>query len=144
VRAVEVESFDPERLPAKIALLPKFLRSFYLRFLAEICDLSIERFTIEERDEVSDHVVDLESGEKDRGSWALLHDFVDLCDYFDDFGLLSVPEAAQEHEVEIVELTARVLHDLSSWASGSSKTRLSDQAEALACKLELLNTAKAT
>jgi hypothetical protein len=144
VRFLEAESHEAEFSPGIVAQLPKFLRSFYLRFLAEIVGFQIERFSVEERDQISDLLVDLETSDEKRPTWPLLSDFVDLCDYFDDFGLLSVPEAAQEHEAEIFELSARVLHDLSSWAKEEEFERLSTSSRELAAKLESLGSGART
>lgn len=120
--------------------LPRFLRTFYLRFFDEAVGQKIERFTIEEGEIISDALVDLEAEDRAPASWPLLSDFVDLCDYFGDFGLMSVPEAAREHEADILELTARILQDLSSWAKGESHQALAEQAQELGGRLEALSS----
>jgi hypothetical protein len=138
VRALETEAETTRFSAPVIARLPRFLRSFYLRFLDEALDQQIERFTREERDRISDLLVDLEEAGQAPATWPLLFDFVDLCDYFEDFGLLSVPEAAEEHEREIFELAARILYDIGAWADEEEHVELARSARDLAERIEAL------
>lgn len=140
IGALEVEAKGEEFSASAVAQLPRFLRTFYLRFLSEVSDQKIERFTVAEGDRISDHLVDLEAEEIHVSTWPLLMDFVDLCAYFDDFGLMSVPEAAQEHEGEIFELSARILYDLAGWAEKEGHKTLQTEAENLASRLESLTS----
>jgi hypothetical protein len=138
IEELEGEAASDDFSPAVVAQLPKFLRSFFLRFLDETVDLQIERFSAEESDRVSDYQADLEADEEEEATWSLLFDFVDLCDYFDDFGLMSVPDAAQEHQSEIFGLTARVLFDLGDWAEAEAHEVLAARSRELAKRLEAL------
>lgn len=140
VEELEGEAGSGSFAPATVAQLPRFLRTFFLRFLDEAVDVQIERFNDEERDRISDLIVDLEAREKHAAAWPLLFDFVDLCDYFEDFGLMSVPDAAQEHEVGLFELTARVLHDLAAWAAVEGERALQEEAQRLAAALDGLSS----
>lgn len=140
IAELERESEEGEFSAPTVAHLPKFLRTFFLRFLDEVLEIEIERFTTDERDQMSDFLVDLESRDEKPPTWPLLSDFVDLCDYFDDFGLMSVPDAAQEHEGEIFELSARVLYDLGWWAEKEEFKMLATRSKELAAKLESLGS----
>jgi hypothetical protein len=144
--AEAVKGVPPESEPFSrhATQLPQFLRSFYLRFLDEVLDISIERFTVEERDEISDRLVDLQQVEERQEVWPLLEDFIDFSDYIDDFGLLSAPDTAQEHQTEILELTVRVLRDLGTWADAHGLKELSVRCKGVANKLEALNLTEAS
>jgi len=141
VDTLEAETAETRDSAPVVARLPRFLRSFYLRFLDEVLDQQIERFTREERNRISDLLVDLEEAQESTAAWPLLSDFVDLCDHFEDYGLLSVPEAAEEHQREIFELTARVLYDVGVWAEEEGHEELERSSRDLADRIEALQPA---
>ncbi len=140
IAEITAASFDRTDLPRKLAQLPKFLRTFFLRFLAETFDLEIHSFTLDEREMVSDFQVDLERKDKHEPAWSLLFDFVDLCDCFVKYGLMSVPEEAIEHEAEIFKLTVRVLYNLGKWAEAEGFPRLAVEAGDLSTQLAPIHT----
>jgi hypothetical protein len=140
VATLQAEAENGNFQASSVAALPRFLRTFYLRFLKDVVSISIKRFTREEGGRISDYLVDLEVEDRDSPAWPLLSDFTDLCRYFDDVGLMSVPQAAQEHDAGIFELTARVLYDLGLWAQDEGFEALHNKSRELAGQLESLGS----
>jgi hypothetical protein len=135
VSDLEEENASGGLEPGTVALIPRYLRTFFLRFLSEVLDIRIRRFSEEERDQISDQLVDFESAGEHESAWPLLSDFVDLCDYFTDYGLMSVPEAAEEHERSILEIGERIIEDLAEWADKGGKSPLKASAARLSRRL---------
>jgi hypothetical protein len=134
-RDVTEDDFDEEDFPLRLARLPTFVRTFFLRFLGEIYGLKIEAFTSTERTLVSDFQVDLETKNEDEEAWPLLFDFVDFCDLFEDIGLMSIPDEATEHEKQIFDLTVRLLEDLAWWAEENEHDNVAEKSGELAWEL---------
>jgi hypothetical protein len=139
VSELEEEEESGELEPGTVALIPRYLRTFFLRFLSEVLNITIQRFSVEERDRVSDQLVDFESAGEQESAWPLLSDFVDLCDYFTDYGLMSVPEAAEEHERSILQMAERIIEDLAVWAEGAGRSSLRVAAGLLSRRISQLN-----
>lgn len=142
VAKVERLAPDDELPPSLLAELTAFLRTFFLGFLSDELEIEIQRFSAKERGLVSDVQVELELNGEREEVWPLLFEFVDLCDKFEDIGLMSVPEEAGENEADILDRTSRVLQDLSNWGTDVSRPRLAKKAGDLACKLDQINKSR--
>lgn len=137
ISKVRLEAAQGTELPPfLVAELPTFLRTFFLRYLAEVHGIQIQRFTSKERELVSDTQVELEVAGKSEETWPLLFDFIDLCDRFEEVGLMSIPEEAGEHEADILRRMRQVLQDLAFWAAKTSHEELATKAGDLAREME--------
>jgi len=135
---VAAEEFDEDDLPDLVRRLPRFSRTFFHAFFDEELGIEITSMGAEERELALDLTVDYEKDEEKQVVVPLLFVFVDLCELYIENEELSTPEQASEHQDEILELTARLLQEISLWARESERIVLGGTADDLARRMARL------
>lgn len=136
---VEQEHFERDvEMAQLVTRLPKFAQTFFLIFCSEELGMEISGLGEADRQAAIARTVELEQQGDRETEVALLHVFSDFCELYVETEELSTPEKADEHQPEILALTARLLERIGEWAEEGDRPRLGELAAELAWKMNRL------